>query len=80
MKVNGIDIGITEVFDFTKDNLNPSYFYVKLSDMIYHIKEEREKTSEARRVLSMLYNDHNISDEDMHEIVTSELQKEKQND
>jgi len=38
-------------------------------------KRLRKAVSNAREILRILYNDHNISDEDMHDIVTHELEK-----
>ena len=42
MRINGIDIGDMEVFDFTVDELDPSKFYVRLSDMIELIKKMKD--------------------------------------
>ena len=39
-KINGIDVGNIDVFDFTEDDLDPSYYYVKLSDMLNLISEK----------------------------------------
>ena len=80
MKINGIELGNLDIYDFTVNDLNPSYHYVKLSDLLRLLGEEKSKTSQAREVLKMLYFDHNTSDEDMHDIVTNELAKEASND